>query len=180
MNPSLTDLHTSSSKESPPILNSPPANFSSTIPTPSPRLLPLGRHQAPASAPNISSFFSRHTSTKMALRTWQLHHNQNNHTPNPHSKNSSRNTHNEDFRNTKRWILQEPQRSSKIKPYEISLPTNYPPLKLCPNIPELHTPLCPEIDCAPHPNYEKTVPFQKLASNPKTSYILQALYLDTH
>ena len=97
VNPSPTDLHISSSKESPPAFNSPPRNTSSTVLTPLPELLPLGRHQATASPPLIPSLFSTHTSTKtveIEPTTWQCQYNPSDHTTNPHLKTLPGNIHN--------------------------------------------------------------------------------------
>ena len=78
--------------ESSPILNDLPIYTSFTFPTPSSRLLPLGRQYTPASPRSIPSFLSRRTSTKTVKtvpRSWQGQHNPNDYTPYLHSRNSS-------------------------------------------------------------------------------------------
>ena len=66
----------------------------------------------------VSPPSSRHSSTKtvkMALRSWQGHHNPSGHTPHSHLKNSCHTQTTKNFRNTKHRILQELQTNFRNK-----------------------------------------------------------------
>ena len=141
MSPSLTYFHTDTTNELQRSQNTPPTRTRSTIPIPSSQLLPLGRHVAPASTlnfPSLSSLTSLQP-VKMALRTSQGQNNSSDHTPKPHSRNTSvKKVSPRNFRSTQHQILQELQMTFKNKARRNLCS------QLCPNNPNHHAPSHPK------------------------------------